>query len=181
MLTGLGKPPVPSDAVDLLLECHARIRHFVAMASRLGEASAAPPGEIADTAARVHRYFTEALPLHVRDEEDSLAPRLRGRDPALDAAVDALVREHGEHGPALADLAGACAALVRDPGRHGELAPVVRQAALDLARQFEFHLSAEEAIVLPAVRRLLDATADAEIVNEIRQRRDGRAAPRPTP
>lgn len=177
MLTGLGKPPVPSDAVDLLLECHARIRHFTAMARRLGEASTAAPGEVSDTAARVHRYFTEALPLHVRDEEDSLAPRLRGRDPGLDAAVDAMVREHGEHGPALDDLATACAALARDPSRHGELAPSIGRAADDLARQFEYHLSAEEAVVLPAVRRLLDANADAEIVDEIRRRRAGKPAP----
>ncbi len=177
MLTGLGKPPVPSDAVDLLLECHARIRHFVAMARRLGEASGAAPDEVSDTAARVHRYFTEALPLHVRDEEDSLAPRLRGRDAGLDAAVDEMVREHEEHGPALAELAAACSALSRDPGRHGELAPVVRRAADDLSRQFEAHLSGEEAVVLPEVRRLLDAAADAEIVDEIRRRRTGKPAP----
>ncbi len=171
MLTGLGKAPAPTDAVDLLLECHLRIRHFVAMARRLGEASGVAPAEIADTAARVHRYFGKALPLHVRDEEDSLAPRLRGLDPVLDAAIEAMEREHGEHTAALEVLVSAVGALARDPERHPELAGELTRAADDLARQFEAHLAQEEATVLPAVRRLLDAATDAAIVGEMRQRR----------
>ena len=173
MLTGLGKPSAPSDAVDLLLECHVRIRHFVAMAQRLGGASGAAAPEIADTAQRVVRYFGQALPLHVRDEEDSLAPRLRGRDPLLDAAIAAMEREHGEHQPALAMLLAATSAVAVDPARHASLAVEVRRAADDLARQFEDHLAQEEAVVLPAVRRLLDAETDAAIVQEMRQRRIG--------
>ena len=176
MLTGLGKPPSPSDAVDLLLECHVRIRHFVAMARRLGEASDTDEVEIADTAARVVRYFRDALPLHVRDEEDSLAPRLRGRDPAVDAAVAAMEREHGEHRASLEALVSATAAIAEDPGRHEELSGEVKRAADDLARQFEYHLAEEEAVVLPAVRRLLDAETDAAIVREMRERRVGVAA-----
>jgi iron-sulfur cluster repair protein YtfE (RIC family) len=173
MLTGLGKRSTPSDAVDLLLECHVRIRHFVAMARRLGEAPGSAPVEIADTAARVHRYFSQALPLHVRDEEDSLAPRLRGRDPTLDAAIEVMEREHGEHTAALEALISAVGAIARDPERHAELAGEVTRAADDLARQFEAHLAREEAVVLPAVRRLLDAATDAAIVGEMRQRRTG--------
>jgi iron-sulfur cluster repair protein YtfE (RIC family) len=177
MLTGLGTPSLPSDSVDLLLECHVRIRHFVAMAQRLGEASGAAPTEIADTAQRVVRYFGQALPLHVRDEEDSLAPRLRGRDPTLDAAIAAMEREHGEHQPALAMLLAATSAVALDPARHASLAADVRQAADDLARQFEVHLAQEEAVVLPAVRQLLDAQTDAAIVEEMRQRRIGIVSP----
>ncbi|MGA8891928.1 MAG: hemerythrin domain-containing protein [Anaeromyxobacteraceae bacterium] len=173
MLTGLGKPSAPSDAVDLLLECHVRIRHFVAMAQRLGEASGTPAPELADTAQRVVRYFGQALPLHVRDEEDSLAPRLRGRDPLLDAAIAAMEREHGEHQPALAMLLAVTSAVAVDPARHPTLAMEVKRAADDLARQFEVHLAQEEAVVLPAVRRLLDAEADAAIVQEMRRRRVG--------
>ncbi len=171
MLTGLGKPSTPSDAVDLLLECHVRIRHFTDMALRLGAASRAEPGEIADTAARVRRYFAEALPLHVRDEEDSLAPRLRGRDPVLDAAIAAMEREHGEHRESLEALIEAAGEIALDPASHARLRAELARAAGDLSRQFEVHLAQEEAIVLPAVRRLLDAASDAAIVGEMRQRR----------
>ena len=69
MLTKLGKPAAPGDAVDLLLECHQRIRAFLDLADRLGPPGPDPAQAVADAAARVHRYFTLALPLHARDEE----------------------------------------------------------------------------------------------------------------
>ena len=171
MLTGPGKPAAPGDAVDLLLECHARIRDFLALARRLGEAGQPSPEAVADAAVRVHRYFTLALPLHARDEEESIAPRLRGREPALDAELDAMVREHVEHERPLGLLAAACAELARDPGRHAELAGVLTQATAELVRHFGEHLAREEDVILPAVRRLLDGATDAVIVKEIRLRR----------
>src|SRR5574341_1715069 len=97
MLVGLGTPGARSDAVDLLLECHQRIRSFLGLALRLGEAWAAEPAEVADAAARVHRYFALALPLHAQDEDQSIAPRLRGRDRAVDHELEIVAREHREH------------------------------------------------------------------------------------
>jgi hypothetical protein len=38
-------------------------------------------------------------------------------------------------------------------------------------RHFAAHLAREEEVIFPAVRRLLDAPADAAVVKEIRQRR----------
>ena len=84
VLTRLGRGAGAADAVGLLLDCHERIRAFTAMASRLAAPGDPGPDAIRDAAARVHRYFAEALPLHAQDEEESLAPRLRGRDPDLD-------------------------------------------------------------------------------------------------
>jgi hemerythrin-like domain-containing protein len=168
-----GKPAVPADAVDLLLECHGRIRTFLALAGRLGEARGVAPDAVMDAAFRVHRYFTLALPLHARDEEESVAPRLRGRDPAVDAELENMAREHREHEPPLAALVEACAQLARDPGRHGELAATVQRAAGDLERHFAAHLAREEAVIFPAIRRLLDQAADAALVKEIRLRRVG--------
>ena len=77
MLIGPGKHAAPGDAVDLLLECHARIRHFLALARRLGEARGESPTALSDTAAQVHRYFTLALPLHAQDEEEVILPAVR--------------------------------------------------------------------------------------------------------
>ncbi len=173
MLVGLGKPAAASDAVDLLLECHQRIRAFLALAIRLGGARTADAGEVADAASRVHRYFAVALPLHAQDEEVSIAPRLRGLDPALDAELGTMVREHREHERPLGALVEACARLSGEPGRHGELAAAIQAASEDLARRFAEHLAREEQVVFPAVRRLLDRAADAAVVTEIRQRRLG--------
>lgn len=170
-LIGLGKPAAPGDAVELLLECHGRIRAFLALAHRLAEARGETPEALADAARRVHRYFTLALPLHARDEEESLVPRLRGREPALEAALDAMVREHAEHQAPLGVLVGACAEVARDPDRQVHLAGTLVQATGELVRHFEPHLAAEEGVVFPAVRRLLDGAADAAIVKELRLRR----------
>ena len=177
MLTRLGKPPAPGDAVDLLLECHRRIRDFLGLAGRLAEAAVEPAEAVADAASRVHRYVTLALPLHAQDEERSIAPRLQGREPALDAELEVMVREHREHEPPLLVLVEACERLARDPGRRAGLAEVVRHATGNLARHFAAHLAREEEVVFPAVRRLLDATADAAVVQEIRLRRLGLADP----
>lgn len=172
MLTRLGKkPPVSGDAVDLLLECHVRIRSFLEMAQRIAIERAAAPGEISAAAARVHRYFTQALPLHAQDEEESILPRLLGRDAAVDRELEIMVREHGEHEAPLAALVSACGEVARDPDRHQALAASLGRAADDLAAHFADHLAREEAVVFPAMRRLLDPGDDAEIVAEIRRRR----------
>jgi iron-sulfur cluster repair protein YtfE (RIC family) len=176
VLTRIGAPPAAGGAVDLLLECHARIRSHLALARRLSAAQGAPAAEVREAAEGVRRYFAEALPLHARDEEESILPRLLGRERAVDAALEAMRREHGEHAPLLAALVGACATLARDPGRLPELAAPLAAVAADLERDLETHLREEEAVVLPAMRRLLDAGADREIVRELRARRGAAGA-----
>jgi iron-sulfur cluster repair protein YtfE (RIC family) len=171
VLTQLGARAAPQNAVGLLLECHERIRAFLGLARRLGEPHVADEAAVADAAERVHRYFTEALPLHARDEEESIVPRLRGLDARVDAELERMVQEHREHEPPLRALVGACAELRREPGRLAALRPVVARAAAELARHFEHHLAREETVVFPAMRRLLPAATDGAIVGEIRARR----------
>lgn len=173
MLIRLGQAPASGDAVALLLDCHARIRSFLALAARIPEADPPDAPEVGDAAARVARYFGEALPLHARDEEESILPRLRGREPALDAALEEMAGEHQGHEARLRDLVGACAALADDPARHAALAPAIGDAARWLEAHFAGHLRREEELIFPALRRLLDAPADAAIVQEMRARRAG--------
>ena len=171
MLTQIGKPAAPAGTFDLLVECHERIRTFLALARRIAETRAPGSEEVRQAAVRVSRYFGHALPLHARDEEDSILPRLRGHDAALDAELEAMAREHAEHEPPLRALIQACDVLGREPGRHAELAPAIGTATAELERHFAVHLRREEEVIFPALRRLLDAGADAEVVREIRARR----------
>ena len=170
MLTRLGAPTTPEDAVGLLLECHDRIRTFLAIARRIG---AAPPDEqgLADAAARVARYFAEALPLHARDEEESILPRLRGRDARVDEALAAMEDEHRAHGPPLAALVAACRTVAEAPARLDEVRAALAAATEALEREFAEHLRREEGVVFPAMRRLLSPADDAAIVRELRARR----------
>ncbi len=177
MLTRFGKPAAAGDAVDLLLECHERIRSFLALARRTAEASRADQDGIPEVAASVHRYFRQALPLHAKDEEESILPRLRGKDPRVDAELDVMVREHAEHERPLGALVEACEVLAHGPARHAELVPTIAMATEELERHFAVHLRREEEVIFPAVRRLLDRSSDSEIVKEIRARRGVGAQP----
>jgi iron-sulfur cluster repair protein YtfE (RIC family) len=153
------------DAAALLVECHARIRGFARLAVQLATARAPAP-EIADAATRVHRYFTEALPLHVQDEERSLAPRLRRFAPDVAAALDDMEREHRAHDELLAKLLPAWAAIRTD----ANAAAQTRSDAERLQTLLEQHLAAEERLVLPALARLPAGERDA-LVDEMRARR----------
>ncbi|HET9597698.1 MAG TPA: hemerythrin domain-containing protein [Anaeromyxobacteraceae bacterium] len=172
MLTRLGAPaPAAADAADLLVECHGRIRAFLALARRMAEAGPEERDQLPEAAERVRRYFVEALPLHAEDEERSVLPRLRGRDPAVDAELAAMAREHEEHAAPLRALLAACDALGREPSRHAELAPAVLAATAALERHFDAHLAREEAVIFPALR-LLPSEERAAIAREMRARRE---------
>lgn len=171
MLTHIGALAIAEDAVELLLECHGRIRTFTELATRLATAEGATEEEIAGAAASVRRYFAEALPLHMQDEEESLLPRLAGRDRQVDAALVTMHRDHAGQSAALARMVELCGELASAPGRHGELAPALAGAAASVREHFERHLALEEEIVFPAVRAVLGDGVRTEIVRELRARR----------
>jgi iron-sulfur cluster repair protein YtfE (RIC family) len=173
MLTRLGAPAAQGDVVDALLDCHTRIRDFLALAGRVAGAAGAPADEVRDAAARVHRYFTVALPLHAEDEERSVLPRLSGLDPEVDRELAAMHREHAEHDEPLSRLLAACAALVERPAALPEVAGALLAAQRDLARHFEAHLAREERTIFPALRVRLPPGEQAAILAEIRARRAG--------
>ena len=170
---GPGHPPADADVdgVEALLACHGRIREFLALAATIATAAQPPPAEVARAAERVRRYFTEALPLHVEDEERSLLPRLQGREPALDAALGEMSRQHADHEPARRALLATCQELIAHPERHAALAARLSQETRVLAAALEPHLQAEEALVFPAAHRLLDPTERRAILTEVRARR----------
>jgi iron-sulfur cluster repair protein YtfE (RIC family) len=174
MLIQIGPPKEPSDVVDLLLECHERIRSFAGLACRLGDTREASHDEIRDAAARVTRYFSEALPLHVADEEQSILPRLSGRSVELDETLQSMHAEHREHDAQLQTLLTTCRALQASPEKLDELRPALSSTATTLEKEFTTHLEQEERIILPAIRSVLAPDERDAILREVRARRDGR-------
>jgi len=175
MLVGLGTAAPrlhDGDLVDLLLDCHRRIRRFAGLARQLGDGHAAAHDDVRQTAESVRRYFTVGLPLHVRDEEDSILPRLRGRNLTIDRALAAMAVEHEEHQPGLSQVIGSCG-IIADSTSSGQAAArrALTACATALEAAFTAHLAAEEAIILPGIRRLLDAEQQAAILAELRARR----------
>ncbi|MDB4934994.1 MAG: hypothetical protein JWP87_1966 [Labilithrix sp.] len=175
MLHAIGrKQRARGGLVETLLDCHLRIRTFSGLAVAVSERSAASLVEVVHVCARVERYFIDALPLHVRDEEESILPRLRGRSPSLDAALERMHEQHDMHVPLLERLLASSAALRADPGDTSARA-ALHAVAMPLRSVLEPHLRAEEDIVFPAVRELLSADEQAAVVIEMKRRRDARA------
>lgn len=158
------------DLVDLLGECHERIRRFVALARQAGSRHDVPADQIAQACIDVERYFTQALPLHVADEEESIDPRLRGLSPAVDQALDAVAQQHRQHEPELKALLRATSVLRSNPN-DGAARGDVASTALALETQFDEHLRLEERVIFPAIREFLSHETQASIIDELRKRR----------
>lgn len=163
------------DLVDLLLECHQRIRSFISLARSAGGRVDAQPEQIAEACSQVERYFTEALPLHVADEEESILPRLRGRSPDIDRALASMHAQHSQHEPKLRVLLSAVSAVRKAPEDAG-LRTSLAAAAVDLEQEFAEHLELEESSIFPAVRGLLPEAVQTQIMGELRARRTGQTA-----
>ena len=170
MLISIGRREQKGDVIDLLLECHGRIRTFVTMARATGESQGREAHELVDACARVERYFTEALPLHVQDEEESLLPRLQGRRADVDRALASMHAQHEAHRPLLEAMLGAAGALRQSPGDPALLASLAG-AARRLELDFQKHLDLEENLLFPAARELLEEAERADILGELRARR----------
>lgn len=157
--------------MDALIDCHERIRQMISLARKIAAAEGRADSEIREAAGRVRRYFTESLGHHVADEEESILPRLRGRDAAVDAALEGMEHEHRDHEENVARLVAACAELERQPAQLSRLRAEIDHVSTRLVEDFDAHLDGEEKIVLPAIRRLLSQDERAQIRAEMRARR----------
>jgi iron-sulfur cluster repair protein YtfE (RIC family) len=163
----------PEDPFSLLRDCHQRIRTFAAMASRLACAVDPPPGEVAEAASRVERYFTVGLPKHVADEDLSLAPRLRGEalSPEVLGALVTMESQHRSLEALLERLIPRWRALVEDPGCLASLVPDFAEDSRRLELELEAHLVLEETVLFPAAAEGLSAESVASLGREMRDRR----------
>jgi len=154
MLLNIGKRTTSEDAVDLLLECHERIRKFLKMARALGAASGPSDEEVRSVAGQVRRYFAVSLPLHIQDEHEDIARILGGAGDEVASALATMDKQHGEHEPLLARLIEICDALVREPGQLASYTGELSALAARLTDELSHHLEAEERVIFPALRRL---------------------------
>jgi iron-sulfur cluster repair protein YtfE (RIC family) len=169
-LVQLGGAPRQAETLrDLLMECHGRIRHFSRLALTIAARPELAADEVKEGAAQCLRYFTQALPLHVRDEEDSIAPRLAGQSAGLDATLAQMRAQHFEHETKVERLINSLEAVIQKPNTANR-----RQLALisaTLETDFEAHLRLEELQILPLLDKLLKPAVQSEIIKELRARR----------
>lgn len=160
------------DAVDLLIGCHQRIRHFTSLARKLAHAQAADLNEISRSADSAHRYYTVSLPLHEADEDQSLRPRLYTvTDEKTRAALVAMGDQHQAIDELLERLLPLLAVAARNPGALGEVGGEMCSITKALDEIFAAHLQMEEEAIFPAIRSLLSEGERAELLREMQQRR----------
>ena len=155
MIVRLGARTTGDDVVDLLAACHERIRKFSAMACAVAKGQGS---DLREAAGAVRRYFADAFPLHVADEEELLAPVV-----ALPAGIH---DDHLAHAPEIDRLVALCA----DIEVGGAVSPELGPLAEKLRRELDEHLSLEERELFPAIRAL-PADARALLREGIRARR----------
>jgi len=151
MIVKLGARTTGEDVVDLLASCHERIRKFSAMACAIANGQGADRREAAGA---VRRYFAEAYPLHVADEEELLELPARIHD------------DHVNHQAAIDQLVAACAGIAAG----GPVPPDLSPLAERLRKELDEHLAIEERDVFPAIRALPEAER-ARMRDAIRARR----------
>jgi iron-sulfur cluster repair protein YtfE (RIC family) len=152
MLQGIGKRrgDRPETVLARMESCHARIRHFIALAGEMARGEHAE-AEVRDAAASVCRYFGMGFLQHVRDEEDVLLPKLAVAD------LDAHVREeHTREDADVASLVALTEALSYDPTSSSLKSDLVALLSR-LGPNMEAHLAYEEAHMFPLLAKLAPA------------------------
>jgi len=157
------------DVVEILLESHIETRHVLGMADSLTQSNATPATQ--STAAQIADYLEWLLPLHEADEDESLAPRLKGKHPVVDEALISMQRQHlALQGP-LARLRLLCRQVANDMTRLHALRFELASAVEDLRARLKEHEAMEESIVFPALKRTLYADELVSISDEMKARR----------
>jgi hemerythrin-like domain-containing protein len=169
-----GGAPDFSDPLGLLRACHDRILGHCCTLVRLAEHlhKKGLDREARDAMARIHRYFTTAGAHHHCDEEEDLFPRLRGRDPKLDALMDDLIDQHRrmdrlweQLGPILAEPD-----RVGDPNRFESMVD-------EFVKAYRQHVVTENTRLLPAAEPLIPDAERRDLGRAMAARRGVKWAP----
>jgi hemerythrin-like domain-containing protein len=163
-----------TDPIGLLGDCHRRIERFlgviVAVAERArGAELDAEQRRALDTALR---YFREAAPRHVADEEESLFPRLRQGGSA--AAIETLRRLEQDHQtiePWHAEVDRLGRRWLADGRMDLAAATRFQDLARRLQQVYEPHIAMEDGELFPQARQALDAEQLSGIGQEMAARR----------
>lgn len=176
MLSQISSPQpsrAPSGPVEMLQECHHRIRHFVQLSRTLAEAQQAPLAQVAEAADHIFRYFSQSLPLHEADENETLFPRVRKYSEygsPLREAAKAMVEQHHAIEELVFELAAVCGAVRREPERLPALSSQLQHTSEALDHVFSAHLHMEETVIFPALAQFPAEELKA-MTNEMQRRR----------
>jgi hemerythrin-like domain-containing protein len=165
-----------TDPTGLLSDCHRRIEVFLETLAAVGKVMDKPPSE--DTARALQTalvYFRQAAPKHTADEEESLFPRLRGREEAeLKSALstlDRLEKDHDTVSPLHAEVERLAEMYLETGSLSASDIQAFRTAVASLQEIYREHIRVEDSTVFPLAARLLNESEKSAIAQEMAARR----------
>lgn len=165
-----------TDPTGLLSDCHRRIEMFLETLAAAGKVMDAPPS--LDTARALQSalvYFRQAAPKHTADEEQSLFPRLRGREePELKSALstlDRLEKDHEAVSPLHAEVERLAETYLETGSLSASDVQAFQTAVARLQETYREHIRVEDFTVFPLAARLLSDSDKSAIAQEMATRR----------
>jgi len=163
--------------IELMMDCHRRIEHFLAVLQKLAERYAKQPldDEGREALETALNYFRSAAPRHTADEEQSLFPRMRQvESPQVKQAmaeIDRLESDHRKAEAAHARLDELGRQWLDDGTLSGEPLAEFRGLLDELATAYGEHIPIEDQSVFVLAKRVLDDEQLQAVGEEMRQRR----------
>lgn len=165
-----------TDPTGLLSDCHRRIEMFLETLAAAGKVMDAPPS--VDTARALQSalvYFRQAAPKHTADEEQSLFPRLRGREePELRSALstlDRLEKDHEAVSPLHAEVERLAETYLETGSLSASDVQAFQTAVARLQETYREHIRVEDFTVFPLAAHLLSDSDKSAIAQEMATRR----------
>ena len=172
--------PLESDfhnPLGLLSDCHRRIERFLNVLLTIsrhahgGQLSA----EQQESLEVALKYFHDAAPLHTRDEEASLFPRMREKSNGENAAKLTMLEQlHADHGVAsrqhkrVDQLANK---WLKNGRLSSDEARLLNNLLVNLSRTYVDHILIEEREIFPLAANLLNGAEMKAIAREMATRR----------
>jgi iron-sulfur cluster repair protein YtfE (RIC family) len=165
---------VVQEPVVWLEECHQRIRLFSNLACRLCEK--APEDrrpQWTQGAGRVLRYFQDAFPLHVQDEDISVFPKVERwmTSPKQRTVFRLLEEQHRKAEQMLINSLPLWKQMASGDELSNEQYSKLEAWCAELVKELEQHLVLEELELFPILRIRLSSTESEAILKEMKARR----------
>jgi len=163
--------------IGMLRDCHRRIRHFAGIFQKVAREAKGYllSKEQQDAVQAAMRYFRTSGPMHNRDEEDSLFPRLLQRaDADVTAVIERLEREHREAEKLHQRIAALYQNWMSEYGLNSAEEEELVSVTEALASFYSRHIEMEENIVFRAAETLLPAAEQGTVGQEFAARRAAR-------
>jgi len=163
--------------IELMMDCHRRIEHFLRVLERVVAQHRDQPldNEAAEALDTALNYFASAAPRHTADEEQSLFPRMRRTgDPRVTCAmahIDRLESDHREAEQAHARLDELGRRWLRDGALDAAAFTELRHLLKALSVAYREHIPLEDDSVFILAAEVLDADALRAVGEEMKQRR----------